>query len=143
MESRPKPAGDKFSKPRGLTVTTARTNIMSGSAPAQPSAKSPNMQLPETEISKQLIPAQPAQRKHKQKHKEQLPTISSVSIDAIPGLRRQASALDPEHSKQLEKGWGLSFKDPNILMPVRKEVCPISCMHKTNQKDLWTGQTKP
>lgn len=53
---------------------------------------------------------------------DELATVSSVSLDAIPGLRKQASVVDPEQKKQLEKGWGLSYKDPNAPVLVRKEV---------------------
>lgn len=53
---------------------------------------------------------------------DELATVSSVSLDAIPGLRKQASVVDPEQKKQLEKGWGLSYKDPNAPVVVRKEV---------------------
>lgn len=62
-------------------------------------------------------------RQRQQARKEALPTVSSVSPEAIPGLRRQASSLDPGQAKQREKGWGLSFKEPTVASPTRKEVC--------------------
>lgn len=65
-------------------------------------------------------------RKRQQARKEALPTVSSVSPEAIPGLRRQASSLDPGQAKQREKGWGLSFKEPTVAVPTRKEVCLLS-----------------
>ena len=115
------PARDISSKPRQLTVTTARRSIVNGSTLAQPAiTSSTSAQQPDAKVSKQLIPAQLAARK--QRVRRELPTVSSVSPEAIPGLRRQASTVDPEQAKQLEKGWGLAFKDPSVAVPVRKEV---------------------
>ena len=116
--------GSNVPKRRGLTITTARKNIVNGSASSQIATSKGNTTLPQLakEASKETIPAQQAQRRQKTR-KEQLPTVSSVSLDAIPGLRRQASALDPEQAKQREQGWGLSYKNASTAVPARKEVC--------------------
>jgi hypothetical protein len=110
---------DTPSKVRGLTITTARKSITGGSTAAQLTSPS-SAAAHQPEGRKQLISSQPAQRK--QRVRKDLPTVSSVSPDAIPGLRRQASVVDPEQAKQQEKGWGLAFKDPSKAVPVRKEV---------------------
>lgn len=113
---------DTPSKVRGLTITTARKSITGGSTAAQLTSPSSaaGAAAHQPEGRKQLISSQPAQRK--QRVRKDLPTVSSVSPDAIPGLRRQASVVDPEQAKQQEKGWGLAFKDPSKAVPVRKEV---------------------
>ncbi|KAL0037008.1 hypothetical protein WJX77_008847 [Trebouxia sp. C0004] len=114
---------DTPSKVRGLTVTTTRKNITGGCTAAQQISPS-SAPAHQSEARKQLILSQPAQRK--QRLRKNLPTVSSVSPDAIPGLRRQASVVDPEQTKQQEKGWGFAFKDPSKSVPVRKEV-EVSC----------------
>jgi len=114
-----KSGADTPSKGRGLTITTTRKNITGGSSAAQQTSPS-SVPAHQPEGRKQLILSQPAQRK--QRVRKDLPTVSSVSPDAIPGLRRQASVVDPEQAKQQEKGWGLAFKDPSKAVPVRKEV---------------------
>ena len=114
-----KPDMDKSSKVRGLTITTTRKNITGGSTAAQQISPS-TVPAHQPEGRKQLILSRAAQRK--QRVPNDLPSVSSVSPDAIPGLRRQASVVDPEQAKQQEKGWGLAFKDPSKAVPVRKEV---------------------
>ncbi|KAA6417880.1 MAG: hypothetical protein FRX49_12178, partial [Trebouxia sp. A1-2] len=114
-----KSGADTSSKVRGLTITTTRKHITGSSTTTQVNSLS-SQPAHQPEGRKQLISSQPAQRK--QRVRKDLPTVSSVSPDAIPGLRRQASVVDPEQAKQQEKGWGLAFKDPSKAAPVRKEV---------------------
>ncbi|KAL3146030.1 hypothetical protein ABBQ38_015385 [Trebouxia sp. C0009 RCD-2024] len=109
-------------KQRGLTVTTIRKSVASGS-PASPSVRPTvqRVQQPRREDKPDPTLSRP-DRQRQQARKEALPTVSSVSPEAIPGLRRQASSLDPGQAKQREKGWGLSFKEPTVASPTRKEI---------------------
>lgn len=117
-----KACSDNPHKQRGLTITTARKSISSYQPAAQPASFAPkHVQQPRPEVKSDMALSQSPGRREKVR-KEALPTVSSVSADAIPGLRRQASAIDPEQAKQREKGWGLSFKDPAAATPTRKEV---------------------
>ena len=110
-------------KQKGLTVTTARKSISNGSRVSQlVSTTAQRIQQPRPQDQSDLSPSKSVGRRQ-QTRKEALPTVSSVSPEAIPGLRRQASSLDPGQAKQREKGWGLSFKDPSVVTPTRKEVC--------------------
>ena len=113
-------------KQRGLTLTTARKSITSGSTAQLVSTTVQRVQQTTSKEKSDLISVKSVGRRQ-QARKEALPTVSSVSPEAIPGLRRQASSLvglGPEQTKQREKGWGLSFKDPSVVTPTRsKEVC--------------------
>ena len=118
-------------KQRGLTVTTARKSITSGFTASQlVSTTVQRVQQSKPKEKSDLISLKSVGRRQ-QARKEALPTVSSVSPEAIPGLRRQASSLvglGPEQTKQREKGWGLSFKDPSVVTPTRsKEVC-LHCL---------------
>lgn len=118
-----KAPSDSSSQRRGLTITTARKSVTSGvhlPSPVRNTVK--NVQQDTFEDKVDLISSQKAE-KRQQARKAALPTVSSVSTDAIPGLRRQASALNPQEVKQKEKGWGLSFKDAKAVSPVCREVC--------------------
>ena len=109
------------SKQRGLIVTTARKSITSGSPVSQLVSTTVKRVQPRLEDKPDLISSKSTGRRQ-QARKEALPTVSSVSPEAIPGLRRQASSLDSGQAKQQEKGWGLSFKEPTVALPTRKEV---------------------
>lgn len=115
-------------KQRGLTVTTARKSITSGSRVSQlVSTTVQRVQQPRPQDKADLNSSNSIGRRQ-QRRKEALPSVSSVGPEAIPGLRHQASILDPGQAKQREKGWGLSFKDPSVATPIRKEV-RLHCRH--------------
>ena len=70
------------------------------------------------------------------------------SNDIRPGLRKQASIVDPEQAKQLEKGWGLSYKDASAPTPVRKEVgmynlSSLQAEQSTPTVECMTGKVLP
>lgn len=118
-----KDPSNTFNKQRGLTVTTARKSITSGSrVPQLIKTTAQRVQQPRPQDKPDLKSSNPVGRRQ-QRRKEALPSVSSISPEAIPGLRHQASILDPGQAKQREKGWGLSFKDPSVATPTRKEVC--------------------
>ena len=103
----------------GLTITTARKSV-TGLVVQQTSTVTAPLRVNNKAVSS---PGAPQSRPHAHTQPDdELTTVSSVSLDAIPGLRKQASVVDPEQKKQLEKGWGLSYKDPSAPVPVRKEV---------------------
>lgn len=107
----------------GLTITTARKSVTGTGMHRE--IKTTSRQVPQNLSLKTSITVtqqggtqnpSPADQDH------ELTTVSSVSVHAIPGLRKQASVIDPAQTKQLEKGWGLSYKDANAPVAVRKEV---------------------
>ena len=108
-------------KQRGLTVTTARKSITSGCLVSQLVSTTPKRVQPRLEDKPDLVSSK-STGSRQQARKEALPTVSSVSPEAVPGLRRQALSLDPGQAKQREKGWGLSFKEPTVALLTRKEV---------------------
>ena len=116
-------------KQRGLTVTTARTSIMSGSRVPQLASTTVQRVKQSRPQDKPDLDSSKSAGRRQQRRKEALPTVSSISPEAIPGLRHQASILDPGQAKQREKGWGLSFKDPSVATTTRKEVCRHALMH--------------
>ena len=116
-----KGSSNTSSKQRGLTVTTIKS-VTSGSPVSQLVSTTVRREQQARSDDKHDPISSKSDRNRRQARKEALPTVSSVSPAAIPGLRRQASSLNPGQAKDREKGWGLSFKEPTVAIPTRKEV---------------------
>lgn len=107
---------------RGLVITKEARKSVTGAAVQQQviSGSKPGRKVKTAAASYAAL--QPADSYAHEQRDAARESESIISNDVRPGLRKQASAIDPEQAKQLEKGWGLSYKDPSAPAPVRKEV---------------------